>query len=197
MLSPAKAVITRALVVAVWGAAMIAQPFAQQVKAAEASASPAPNEAVAATWVTGDIQPIDGTCTSRDNGSDGGVARSAYTCLQTSTSSDRRLTGDVTKSWNEDTYQTDEGPISVGVDALYLRNDDGGWSCSHGYVAKGSTPGTEPLTKSTFTCIGEGGYEGLTAVLVSEQVAGAYSGGFTGLIFPGDVPAVPEAPAGA
>ena len=147
------------------------------------------------TWVTGDIQPVDGTCSSRDNGSDSGVARSAYTCVQTSTSSDPRLTGTVTKSWNEDTYQTDEGPISVGVDALYLRNEDGGWSCSHSYVAKGSTPGTEPLTKSTFTCIGEGGYEGLTAVLVSEQVAGAYAGEFAGLIFPGDLPAVPEAPA--
>ena len=148
---------------------------------------------VAPTWVTGDIQPVDGTCSNRDNGSDSGVARSAWTCTQTSTSSDPRLAGTVTKAWNEDTYQTDEGPISVGVDALYLRNDDGGWSCSHGYVAKGTTPGTEPLTKSTFTCIGEGGYEGLTAILVSEQVAGAYAGEFAGLIFPGGLPAAPEA----
>jgi hypothetical protein len=147
------------------------------------------------TWVTGDIQPVDGTCSSRDNGSESGVGRSAYTCTQTSTSSDPRLTGNVTKSWNEDTYQMDEGPISVGIDTLYLRNDDGGWSCSSGYVAKGSTPETEPLTKSTFTCMGEGGYEGLTAVLVSEQVAGAFNGEFAGLLFPGDLPEVPEAPA--
>ena len=156
------------------------------------SAQSAGTDVGGSTWVTGDIQPVDGTCSNRDNGSDSGVARSAWTCTQTSTSSDPRLAGTVTKSWNEDTYQTDEGPISVGVDALYLRNDDGGWSCSSGYVAKGSTPETEPLTKSTFTCIGEGGYEGLTAVLVSEQVAGAYAGEFAGLIFPGELPAVPE-----
>ena len=138
---------------------------------------------------------MDGTCSRRDNGTDSGVAHSTYTCTQTSTSSDPRLTGSVTKSWNEDTYQVDEGPISVGIDALYLRNDDGGWRCSFGYVAKGSTPGTEPLTGSTFTCIGEGGYEGLTAVLVSQQVAGAFAEEFAGLIFPGDLPAVPGAPA--
>jgi len=188
MFSPAKTIIVGALALATWGVIVVPQPSEAQ------GGSPGPvTEDVAPTWVTGTIQPVDGTCSRRDNGSDSAVGRSAWTCTQTSTSSDPRLTGTVTKSWNEDTYQTDEGPISVGVDALYLRNDDGGWSCSHGYVAKGTTPATEPLTKSTFTCIGEGGYEGLTAVLVSEQVAGAYDGEFAGLIFPGNLPAVPEA----
>ncbi len=189
MFSTSMAIIKRALVVAAWGATLIAQ----QVSAADASASPGSTADVAAVWVTGTVEEVDGTCSHHDNGSDSAVTRSAFTCTQTSTSSDPRLTGTVTKSWNEDTYLTDEGPISVGIDTLYVRNDDGGWSCSDGYVAKGASPGTEPLTKSTFTCIGEGGYEGLTAVLVSEQVAGAFTGDFAGLLFPGALPAVPEA----
>jgi hypothetical protein len=188
MSSASKGFFARALALALWGVMVVPQLSAAQ------SGSPGPaTDDVAPTWVTGDIQPVDGTCSYRDNGSDGGVSRSAMTCTQTSTSSDPRLSGSVTKSWNEHTYQTDEGPISVGIDTLHVRNDDGTWSCSHNYLAKGSTPGTEPLTKSTFTCIGEGGYEGLTAVLVSEQVAGAYSGEFAGLIFSGDLPAAPGA----
>jgi hypothetical protein len=190
MFSPSKVFIASAVVFAVLGATLTPQRFDQQ-----SNASAAVTGEVAPTWVTGTIQPVDGTCSQRSQEVDGGVTRSAYVCTQTSTSSDPRLTGNVTKSWSEATYQTGEGPVSVGIDAHYLRNDDGGWSCTHGYVAKGSTPGTEPLTGSTFTCIGEGSYEGLTAVLVSEQVAGYFSEEFTGLIFPGDVPPAPEAQA--
>src|SRR6188768_798902 len=97
MFGTSKAIIKRALVVAVWGATLIAP----QASAADASASPGSAADVGAVWVTGDVQPVDGTCSSRDNGSDSGVTRSTYTCTQTSTSSDPRLTGTVTKSWNE------------------------------------------------------------------------------------------------
>jgi hypothetical protein len=190
MFSPSMAVIASALVFAAWGATPITQRIQQQ-----SDTSAAVTEEVAPTWVTGTIQPVDGTCARRAQAVDGGVTRSAYVCTQTSTSSDPRLTGNVTKSWSEDTYQTGEGPVSVGIDAHYLRNDDGGWRCSHGYVAKGSTPETQPLTGSTFTCIGEGAYEGLTAVLVSEQVAGYFAEEFVGLIFSGDVPPAPGTPA--
>ena len=75
--------------------------------------------------------------------------------------------------WNEDTYQTDEGPISVGMDASFLRNEGGDWACSTGYLVKGSTPNVEALTDgSTYTCVGSGGYEGLSAVLVSKPAEG-------------------------
>ena len=73
----------------------------------------------------------------------------------------------------EDTYQTDEGPISVGMDAAFLRNEGGDWACSTGYLVKGSTPNVEVLTESsTYTCVGSGGYEGLSAVLVIEPAEG-------------------------
>ena len=99
--------------------------------------------------------------------------------------------------WNDDTYQTDEGSISVGMDAAYLRNDGGGWACSSGgYVEKGSGTFADavPETTSTFTCVGDGGYAGLSAILVLGRL-GAFPTDFVGLIFSGGFPPLPEPPA--
>ena len=148
-----------------------------------------------ATWVTGSMQHVDGSCSETGSANDSGISRHSYECTFTWTSSDPRLTGDVSKGWNEDTYQTDEGPISVGMDASFLRNEGGDWACSTEYLVKGSSPDVEVLTDgSTYTCIGSGGYEGLSAVLVSKPAEG-FSDEFVGLIFPGDLPPLPEAPA--
>jgi hypothetical protein len=189
VLSPAKAITAGALVFALGGVMLISQPFRQQ-----ANVPGAETEVVASTWVTGNIQPVDGTCSRGDIASDRGVVRSRYECTQTWTSSDPRLTGDVSRPWNEDSYQTDEGVISVGMDTPYLRNEGGGWACSYGYLVKGAGPSAEVLTGNTYTCFGSGGYEGLSAVLVSEY-AEDFSEEFVGLIVSGGLPPVPEAPA--
>ena len=137
MFSPVKAITAGAIVAALGGVMLISQPFEQQ-----GSVPGAETEAIAPTWVTGTMQPVDGSC-SETSSYDGGVSRRRYECTFTWTSSDPRLTGDVSRPWNEDTYQTDEGPISVGMDASYLRNDGGGWACSFGYLVKGSDPMTQ------------------------------------------------------
>jgi hypothetical protein len=81
------------------------------------------------------------------------------------------------------------------MDASFLRNEGGDWVCSYGYLVKGSTPDTESVTDgSTYTCLGGGGYEGLSAVLVSKPAEG-FSDEFVGLIFSGDLPPLPEPPA--
>ena len=97
------------------------------------SADPSPDPVPASTWVTGNVQPAP-SCTDPDPEIDGDVRRerNVECSPQTWTSSDPRLTGEVSRRWNEDTYQTDEGSISVGMDAAYLRNDGGGWACSSG-----------------------------------------------------------------
>ncbi len=46
-----------------------------------------------------------------------------------------------------------------------------------------------------FTCQGNGGYEGLTAVLVTTPKTGSAPLEFVGLIFSGELPPVPEPPA--
>ena len=149
-----------------------------------------------ATWVTGSMQHVDGSCSETGSSNDGGFSRHSYECTFTWTSSDPRLTGDVSRPWNEDSYQTDEGPISVGMDASFLRNEGGDWACSSSYLVKGSDPMTQEILtdSSTYTCVGSGGYEGLSAVLVSEP-AEEFSEEFVGLIFSGDLPPLPEAPA--
>ena len=46
-----------------------------------------------------------------------------------------------------------------------------------------------------FTCQGNGGYEGLRAVLVTTPKTGSEALEFVGLIFSGELPPVPEPPA--
>jgi hypothetical protein len=190
MLSPVKAITAGAIVFALGGAFLIAQPFQQQSNVPGAEA-----EEVAATWVTGDVRYAS-SCSGPDSEMDGDVRRDRnYECSpQAWTASDPRLTGEVSRRWNEDVYRTDEGFISVNMDAAYLRNDEGGWACSASNLFKGYGLFPSELTGETFTCTGEGGYEGLSAIVVNEQ-GGSSSEEFVGLIFSGDFPPLPEPPA--
>jgi hypothetical protein len=190
MLSPVKAITAGAIVFAVGGAFLITQPFQQAVNVPGAEAEP-----IAPTWVTGNIEPAS-PCSSGDLVIDGDVRR--YTNVecspQTWTSSDPRLTGEVARRWSEDVYQTDEGTFAVSVDAPYLRNDGGDWACLDTSLLRGSGMSSESLTDTTFTCTGNGGYAGLSAVLVSTFTEG-FNEKFVGLIFSGDIPPLPEPPA--
>ena len=158
--------------------------------------SPVPVPPVAPTWVTGDLQPAP-DCSGPDSKIDGDVRHDwNFECKpQTWTFSDPRLTGEAVGRWNDDVYQTDEGTISVDMEAAYLRNDGGGWACSDTNLVKGSGMYTTGLTTgATFVCVGEGGYAGLSAILV-HQDTGGFSEDIVGLIFSGDLPPLPEAPA--
>jgi hypothetical protein len=161
-----------------------------------ASPEPPITGPIAPTWVTGHVYPAP-SCKEPAAVSDGGVLRSRdVECSpQSWTSSDARLTGAVSRRWNSDIYQTDEGSISVGMDAAYLRNEGGGWACSASYVENGYGRSAEAISASdTFTCIGDGGYAGLAAILVLTD-AGGFSEDLVGLIFSGGFPPLPEPPA--
>jgi hypothetical protein len=190
MFSPVKAITAGALVFAIGGVMLIAQPFEQQ----PGSVPGAETEAIAPTWVTGNIQHVDGSCSQIDIKPVGDASRSRYECTATWTSSDPRLTGDASRLWNTETYRTDEGAVEVTTEVHYPRNGDGGWACSNRYLGKDSIPATDVLTDYTLTCIGNGGYEGLSAVLQSKS-GEDFSEEFVGLIFSGDGPPLPEAPA--
>jgi hypothetical protein len=193
MLSPVKAITAGAIVFAIGGAFLIAQPFQQQSSVPGAEA-----EAAAPTWVTGTVQPAQ-SCSDWTSVVEIDVIRSRnFECgPQTWTSSDPRLTGEVARRWSEDTYRIGDGAGSktVSLDAAYLRNEGGGWACSAiDLLDGGSVRSSIALTGTALTCIGNGGYEGLSAILASEYGSG-YSEEFVGLIFPGDFPPLPEAPA--
>jgi hypothetical protein len=136
------------------------------------------------------------SCTTGHVEFDGGVRRNTdVECSpQTWTASDPRLTGEVVRRWSEDNYPTDEGTISISVDAPYLRNDGGDWACLDTSLLRGSDMSSEAFADTTFTCTGNGGYAGLSAILVSSSTAG-FNEEFVGLIFAGDFPPVPEPPA--
>jgi hypothetical protein len=197
MFSPVKAITAGALVFAIGGAFLIAQPFSQQPAVPGAE-----TEAIAPTWVTGTVSravsTLDGpACSGPDSVESDGDVRHDWIIEcgpQTWTSSDPRLTAEVVRRWNEDVFQTDEGTISVSMGTAYLRNDGGGWACSDSSLLKGSGTFSEAVTETTFTCIGDGGYEDLSAILVSEMGPN-FSEEFVGLIFSGDFPPLPEPPA--
>jgi hypothetical protein len=193
MFSPVKAIIAGAVVFALGGAFLIAPPFDQQGSVPEAE-----TEAIAPTWVTGTVERAP-SCSGPDSVEiDGDVRhdRNVECSPQTWTSSESRLTSEVVRRWNSDVFQTDEGTIEVGTGTAFLRNEGGGWACSEDtYLTGGSGTSAEPVPETTtFTCIGDGGYEGLSAILVSEMGPN-YSEEFVGLIFSGDFPPPPEPPA--
>lgn len=190
MFSPAKAIAVGALVFAIGGVMLIAQPFEQQSSLPGADAS-----AITPTWVTGNIYYAS-SCTSPESETDGAIRHDwGYECSpQRWIASDPHLSGAVAKLWNEDVYQTDNGTMAVNRSAYYLHNDDGGWACSSSNLLEGSGLYPTQVTGETNVCVGEGGYAGLSAfVVVDESLPGSHS--FVGLIFSGDFPPLPEPPA--
>ncbi len=189
MFSPAKAITAGAIVFALGGAFLIAQPFQQQ-----GSVPGTETEAIDPTWVTGSIT-LASSCFTPVGEFDGPVMHErSYVCdPQTWTASDPRLSGEVAAVWNNDVYQTDNGAIAVNVDARYLRNDGGGWTCSTTNLLKGTGLFSDSFTGTTYTCIGQDGYDGLSAVLVETDDPPRHP--FVGLIFSGDLPPLPEPPA--
>ncbi len=189
MLSPVKAVTAGALVFAIGGAFLIAQPFQQQSNAPGTEA-----EAIAPTWVTGNVQYAS-SCSGPDSEVDGDVRHDwNYECSpQTWTASDPRLSGKVASRWNEDVFKTDNGFNAVNTTADFLKNDEGGWACSSAILYEGYGLFATPLTGKTATCVGQGGYEGLSALLVIDEADSSHP--FSGLIFSGAFPPLPEPPA--
>ncbi|MEZ4596157.1 MAG: hypothetical protein R3C32_04510 [Chloroflexota bacterium] len=76
--------------------------------------------------------------------------------------------------------------------AIYeLANQDGGWRCDAAYhVAHGSGLFFDPDHPESVTCVGTGGYEGLTAI-VAVDWSDFQNVTIAGLIVPGEPPPPP------
>jgi hypothetical protein len=100
--------------------------------------------------------------------------------------SDPRLEGDYYISFDDDQFVSPAGS-SVGAGTWRIENDEGAWQGSYtrlGFADRASVVST-PL-------VGEGAYEGLTAVWESTHDPGPCGWEVRGLIIVGDVPAAPE-----
>ena len=149
---------------------------------------------VLATWVTGEIIPSP-TCADAAFEVDGAVrrGRGASCTPQTWETSDPRLSGETAALWNVDIYEVDSGSASVATYGYDVRNETGGWACRSTILDRDAGDFPSSFVGETAMCIGDGGYDGLSAILVIDGPDGFNS--IVGLIFPGDAPPPPELPA--
>lgn len=188
MFSPVKAVAGGALVFTLGAVFVIAQPFDRLgggTPGAEQGVEPAaPLEPVAVTGVftaEGDVQSY-GSHFEKDGI---GFATGPWWTFGWD-ASDPRLSGQGTaiRNWNE-SIATQTG---IGTVTYVLVNEDGRWV--------GSGYSTTPMPKSYEMVVlhGENAYDGLTAlILVTEDYSAPHSDiRLEGVIFPGEVPALPE-----
>ena len=192
MFSPVKAITAGVIVFALGGVLLIAQPSDRQGTNVPGAVSD--TATVDPVWVTG-TELLGATCEEATSRIDDGVvmrARGWHCDQQTWATSDPRLTGDVKAAWNADVYRTADGEYPTLAAGTYdLRNGGGGWHCEYADALKQS-PSPEPdgLNDKTVTCIGEDGYDGLTAVLYFRWTGDGTS--IEGLVFGGDIPPLPE-----
>ena len=153
---------------------------------------PMKGEAVAPTRVTGEVG-WGLSCTGPDTVVEGDVIHERnWDCSpQTWTASDPRLSGASVSRWNDDAYLVD-GRYTVVLTGLeILTNDAGAWVCTGTGLYEGlGLDELGLLGDATTTCVGQDGYDGLTAVLVRSQ--GIRAEEFVGLIVSGDLPPLPE-----
>ena len=190
MFSPVKAITAGALIFALGGVLLIAQPFDQQgssVPGAESGAAMAP------AWVTGTI--VLGSCSNPTNesvGTDPVQRERGWRCEgQTWDASDDRLDGEGVSTWDADVYDLEEGPVSVRVGGYEIRNGSGGWSCRHSGVAQGAGLQVKPESGETLVCVGDGGFDDLAAVFELDW-SSRRPVTFQGVIFPGSLPSAPS-----
>ena len=106
---------------------------------------------------------------------------------QTGTVSDPRLEGSWFHTWESDSYLdpgAETGP-SVAVATWRIENDEGAWS--GGMIGVDLADGTR--LEGPTVMVGEGAYEGLTAIVGVQDVEGACAADIRGMIFEG-VPAI-------
>ncbi len=180
MLSPVKAITAGALVFAIGGVMLIAQPFDRPsvVPGAATDDSPAAPVAVTATSYAGGCPGVETTETI------GIIERTTggY-CNPTWDWSDDRLDGKVTWASNSDVY-TDGSGLTIEMLALSFENDEGAWRMRP--LPFLGFPDALETGPDVWILDGESAYEGLTAVLVVD--------GYTphGFIIDSDLPPVPD-----
>ncbi len=153
------------------------------------SAEPSADPAMTPAWVTGTLTLAPG-CIEPTSTTEAGVEHQrGFRCEpQTWTTTDPRLTGTASSALNVDVYLADRASISVSSGTYDVRNDGGGWLCHRaGLYRPGLTPDDD--NDEMVTCVGNGGYEGLTAVLVNDWTTSPIT--ITGIIFAGEVPPNP------
>jgi len=188
MLSPVKAITAVVLAFAIGGVFLITQPFGGTTDVAPGAATD--TGAPEAAWVTGTIGLGNCILPESEEVSPEVVRLREHCAPQRWTMSDSRLSGTATETWYSDSFPTD--PVSlVQIGRNDVQTEDGAWVCTFGPRAgQGTSRGVSKELRHE-VCIGSGSNDGLTAVLTVDLSE------FTveGLIFSGELPPMPDAPA--
>ena len=199
MFSPSKALIAGAVVLGIGGVLLFAQPFEQQDSApgAEVQAPPTPTAFSATYNWSGRSNP--GVTTENDDGTVVTVGEGWL--FNSGESSDPRFAGPLVLTSTDIAYPDLGGGINVG--GYRIETDEGawqqvptagvGWDKDAALWATGQLPPADNIQFWTF--IGEGAYEGLTAVVQETWWPGGGSAEevrFDGFIFKGDLWDAPE-----
>ena len=182
MLSPIKAITAGALVFALGGAFLIAQPFDGQ----PSSGPPAAELDVStATSVSGTI--VESTSSIDTDGTyevqDGVIQRKGIHYTNLWETSDSRLSG--TATYDADWIRFPQSDFQVEAATHVLQNADGRW------VGQGSALAVPRATNTDIAILrGEGAYEGLTAYVAMDWTVQPPT--IAAAIFPGVMPEAPE-----
>ncbi len=193
MLSPAKAITAGAIIAAVGGAFLIAQPFQQQGTVPGATAPAAIAARVGSSYFTGEMtlegmslvaEPedtvVDGVRQSRGALAEGAAIEA----------SDPRVSGSLTMALNDDNHEV----AQFRTLAWRIENDAGAWSGQGTELVHGDATGGSGT--STLVLTGEGAYEGHTLYLIMDA-SGEPPFSVEGAVFVGEAPPFPEVPAPA
>ena len=193
MLSPVKAITAGALVFAIGGAFLIAQPFDRQgggVPGAESGVAAAP------AWVTATVS-FTANCDFGDTAIEDGVTQErGMNCQgQQWMSDDPRLDGTANVAHNADSFDVDGQGYSLVTSVVEVSNDTGGWQCTNAdrVVSPADTLfQTSRLDGDRLSRIDYGDNDGLSAIHVIDFTTAPKT--VEGLIFPGEMPPMPDFP---
>ena len=197
MFSPVKAITAGAIVFAVGGAFLIAQPFDQQGSVPGAEVDEATTEPSTPAIVTGNMVSWGEVVQEATETEVSGVRQRRGLAFEGARfeMDDPRLTGDVSYVTNGDGRTVGDAEAVLFTVGWRIENDEGSWSgsCpSFQVVERMADPSmADPLI---YSCLytGAGAYEGLSAYLQKELFAGELPYPVKGLIFEGDLPPTPE-----
>jgi hypothetical protein len=188
MFSPTNTVVAGVLAFAIGGVFLITQPFGGTTDLAPGAATD--TDAPEAAWVTGTIGLGNCILPESEEVTPEVVRLREHCAPQRWTMSDPRLSGTATETWYSDSFPTD--PVSVvQIGRNDVQTEDGAWVCTFGPRAGQGTSRMVSKELRHEVCIGSGSNDGLTAVLTVDLSGSTVEG----LIFSGELPPMPDAPA--
>jgi hypothetical protein len=139
---------------------------------------------MAAASVTGTLSTWKGTAPGEEGSADGSFTLTGAGWMTTWEATDPRLSGtaEVIANYKDNPFARAE----IGAGIVSLENEGGRWE------GRATTLSGEILGQAdTIVMRGQGGYEGLTAYILVDEVKRT----FKGMVFPGEMPPFPEPPA--